>query len=161
VGAERGLAAVAAVLVIVLFSLSVNILFLQQPRQEMPAGGQITGMLPADRIQKDQVQVYTDYVAIKIPGVKWANFSTTGSMLPVLGAGAYALQVMPLKPDEIQVGDIVSYNYDSRIIIHRVVEIGSDESGKYFITKGDNNLEPDPEPVRFSQIDRVVVGIIY
>ncbi len=158
---ERGLAATAAVLAIALLSLSFNMFFLQQPRQEMTAGEQLTGMIPADRIQKDQVQVYTDHVAINIPGVRWANFSTTGSMLPVLGAGAYALQVMPLKPDDIQVGDIISYKYDGRIIIHRVIEISSDELGKFFITKGDNNPEPDPEPVRFSQIDRVVVGILY
>lgn len=158
---ERGLAATAAVLAIVLLSLSINTLFLQQPREEMTAGEQLTGMIPADRIQKEQVQVYTDHVSISIPGVRWANFSTTGSMLPVLGAGAYALQVVPLKPADIQIGDIISYKYDGRIIIHRVIEISSDESGWYAMTKGDNNPEQDPEPVRFSQIDRVVVGILY
>ncbi|MEM4239827.1 MAG: signal peptidase I [Candidatus Woesearchaeota archaeon] len=160
-GFERGLAATAAVLAIVLLSLSMNLLFLQHPREELTAGVQATGMLPADRIQKDQVQVYTDHVSISIPGVRWANFSATGSMLPVLGSGAYALQVVPLNAGEIQVGDIVSYKYEGKIIIHRVIEINSDESGWYAITKGDNNPEPDPEPVRFSQIDRVVVGILY
>jgi len=158
---EKGFAAIAAVMAVFLLFLSLNILFLQQPREEMTAGEQLKGMLPADRIQKDHVQVYTDHVKISIPGVRWANFSTTGSMLPVLGSGAFALQIVPLKPDDIQVGDIVSYHYDGRIIIHRVIETGSDESGRYFITKGDNNPEADPEPVRFSQIDRIVVGILY
>jgi signal peptidase len=82
-------------------------------------------------------------------------------MLPVLGSGSHAIQVIPKFPEDIHIGDIISYTLDGTVIIHRVIGTGSDEEGFYFITKGDNNPQPDPEPVRFSQIDRIVVGILY
>lgn len=82
-------------------------------------------------------------------------------MLPVLGQGSHALQIVPKFPEDVHIGDIVSYELDGAVIIHRVIGTGADEEGQYFITKGDNNPEPDPEPVRFSQIDRVVIGILY
>ncbi len=46
------------------------------------------------------------------------------------------------------------------LIIHRVVEIGEDEQGTYFITKGDNNFFSDGK-VRFGQIKYVTIGVIY
>lgn len=150
------------VLAISLLALSANVLFTGlAPRTEHALGSSGTGISPADRIQKSQIGVYPDKAIIEVQGLKWANVSATNSMLPVLGSGAHALQIVPRNANEIQIGDIVSYKYEGRIIIHRVIEIGSDESGWYAITKGDNNPEPDPEPVRFSQIDRVLVGIIY
>jgi len=68
----------------------------------------------------------------------------------------------PLK-DEIIVGDIISYNVDGYdfAFVHRVIEIGNDELGIYFITKGDNYYQKDPNKIRFSQIEGVVVGILY
>ena len=47
------------------------------------------------------------------------------------------------------------------VVIHRVKEIGKDIEGWYLKAKGDNNEREDPERIRFSQIDRVVVAIIY
>jgi hypothetical protein len=70
---------------------------------------------------------------------------------------------VPHSADEIKVGDIVSYQSDlaEGTIIHRVIYKGQDEQGTYFIMKGDNLPTSDPGRVRFSQIERVVVGIIY
>jgi hypothetical protein len=163
VGVVRALAFFTLLLAIVLFGFTAFLLLdKMQPREEITLSADTpTGMLPADRISKDQIEVYSDKAVLDVKGLLWANFSTTGSMLPVLGPGAHALQIIPKSAGEIQVGDIVSYKLDSRIIIHRVIEISNDEAGIYFITKGDNNAEPDPFPVRFSQIDRIVVGILY
>jgi hypothetical protein len=57
----------------------------------------------------------------------------------------------------------VSYKsvYATGNIIHRVVYKGQDEQGTYFIMKGDNLPTSDPGRVRFSQMERVVVGLIY
>jgi uncharacterized protein (UPF0248 family) len=49
----------------------------------------------------------------------------------------------------------------SGTIIHRVVKIGQDSEGWYAILKGDNLSQEDPEKVRFDQVQRVVVAIIY
>ena len=135
---------------------------LQQSREEFALSTPTAeGLLPADRISSDAIKVYANHVDIEIPNAQWASFSPTGSMLPVLGPTAHALQIVPQSGDDIKVGDIISYHYNGKVISHRVIEKGADDQGTYFIAKGDNNPEPDPEPVRFSQIDRVVVAIVY
>ncbi|MEM4397868.1 MAG: hypothetical protein QW757_04570 [Candidatus Woesearchaeota archaeon] len=84
-------------------------------------------------------------------------------MDPVIDVGANAIQVIPKTEADIHVGDIISYvsDYADGIIIHRVIEIGYDEKGWYAIAKGDNNQRNDPGKIRFNQIKRVVVAIIY
>ena len=45
--------------------------------------------------------------------------------------------------------------------VHRVIKIGNDKDGIYFTTKGDNFWQEDPDKVRFSQVEGIVVGILY
>lgn len=117
---------------------------------------------PADRIQEDQIKVYADRVILNIEGALWSSFTNTNSMDPSLDIGANALQLIPQQPNDVEVGDIISYtNAQGERIIHRVVYKGSDREGVYFIVKGDNNDVSDPGKVRFEQIDRVVFAIIY
>jgi signal peptidase I len=48
--------------------------------------------------------------------------------------------------DSIVVGDIIAFMArDNIVITHRVVEVLEDEQGKYYITKGDANLEVDKD----------------
>lgn len=81
----------------------------------------------------------------------------------VLNEHSNAIEVSPESESEIQVGDIISYSseYAEGTIIHRVARIGSDDKGWYCIAKGDNNPSEDPGRIRFSQIERVVIAIIY
>ena len=116
---------------------------------------------PKDRIPESDILVYSDHVVLNIKNTQWSKFTDTNSMDPVIDAGANALQIVPKTPEEIQIGDIISYETDYGIIIHRVKELGYDEQGWYAIAKGDNNPTQDPSHVRFSQIKRVVVGVIY
>jgi len=121
---------------------------------------------PADRVKESQIKVYNDKVVIEIPNAKWAKFAPTNSMTPFFDEGSNAIQIIPESPDQIEKGDIISYESlreetKGIIIIHRVIEKGIDEDGVYFIAKGDNNPQPDPEKIRFNQIKRVLVGIIY
>ncbi len=118
---------------------------------------------PHDRIREDQIKVYSDHVLIKVDNPQWASFADTKSMDPVIDKGANAIQIVPQSKEEIHVGDIISYNsdYASGVIIHRVIHIGYDEEGWYCIAKGDNNPRQDPGKIRFSQIRRVLVAIIY
>ena len=118
---------------------------------------------PGDRISEDQILVSNERVLINIQGADWATFTDTNSMDPVIDAGANAIEVAPRSPEDVQVGDIVAYEskYAEGTIIHRVVAKGEDEQGVYYTIKGDNNSAPDPGKVRFEQIKRVVVAIIY
>jgi len=118
---------------------------------------------PRDRVPESAIAVYKDRVVLDLQDAQWATFTDTHSMEPVIFAGANALEVTPKSVDDIKVGDIVSYRseYANGSIIHRVVYKGQDENGTYFVMKGDNLPTSDPGRVRFSQIQRVVVGLIY
>ncbi len=117
---------------------------------------------PKERINASNIFVYNDRVIIKINNPKWAIFTDTNSMDPVIDKEAKAIEI-DANCDDIQVGDIVSYESKiyNTVIIHRVIDIGYDDKGKYFIFKGDNNKIEDPEKVRCDQLKRVVVAIIY
>ena len=118
---------------------------------------------PSDWIKNGQIQVFNDEVVLKIKNAKWAVFTDTKSMDPVIDSTSKAIQIIPKNENDIHVGDIVAYksSYENGTITHRVAEIGHDSKGWYAMLKGDNNSYPDPEKVRFGQITRVVVAIIY
>ena len=118
---------------------------------------------PYDWVTENKISVEKDKVVINVPNAQWSKFTDTNSMDPVIDEGANAIQIVPSDRSQIHVGDIVSYesDYADGIIIHRVIEIGYDDKGWYCIMKGDNNPGNDPGKVRFSQIRRVVVAIIY
>ncbi len=118
---------------------------------------------PCNRVDESQIFVMDDQIVIDFKNAEWATFTDTNSMDPVLDTEANALEYVPTSPDEICLGDIASYHTDlsDGIVIHRIVEIGYDDDGWYAIFKGDNLPYKDPEKVRFDQIERVVIGIIY
>jgi len=117
---------------------------------------------PFDRVKEDQIEVYGDKIVINLKDAEWAKFTDTNSMDPVIDTGANAIEVKPTSEKDIYVGDIISYDDgNGNVIIHRVIETGTDNSGWYAITKGDNAPEADLGKVRFSQVERVVTVIIY
>lgn len=118
---------------------------------------------PFNWIPERDISVQKDKVIIEIKNAQWSKFTNTNSMDPVLDNGANAIQIVPSSETDIHIGDIVSYQskYAEGTIIHRVIEIGYDKEGWYVIMKGDNNPRQDPGKVRFSQIKRVLVAIIY
>jgi len=118
---------------------------------------------PANRVEQDKIFVYNDKVILEIQNAQWAQFTDTHSMEPTLNADSNAIELVPSSSAEIKVGDIVSYEseYAEGTFIHRVIEISSDENGWYAILKGDNNPYLDPGKIRFSQVRRVVIAIVY
>ncbi|MEM4263803.1 MAG: hypothetical protein QW666_02820 [Candidatus Woesearchaeota archaeon] len=116
---------------------------------------------PKNWIKDWEIQMGARSVTLNVQGAILASFADTNSMDPVFDAGANAIEIVPKSPGDIQVGDIVSYQTQYGTIVHRITEIGNDEKGWYAIFQGDNNPIPDPEKVRWEQIKRVVVAIIY
>lgn len=118
---------------------------------------------PYNWIKESQISVEGNQVVIKIDDAQWSRFTDTNSMDPVIDKGANAIQIVPENEAQIHVGDIVSYesDYSDGIIIHRVVEVGYDKDGWYCLMKGDNNSRVDPGKVRFKQIKRITVAVIY
>ncbi len=118
---------------------------------------------PSDWITQQQIHMYSDKVVIDLENPQWAIFTDTNSMDPVIDAGAHAIEIIPESPEDISVGDIVSYKseYADGTVIHRVIEVDEDSEGWYFKAKGDNNPFEDPGKIRFEQVRRVLVAIIY
>ncbi len=115
---------------------------------------------PSDFIKEDNILVYNDKIVINVDNVSLSRYASSGSMLPLFDAGANGIRIKAQSPDEIKLGDIVTYERNSELIVHRVIEIGTDKQGPYFITKGDNNALSDGK-VRFDEIKYITIGILY
>lgn len=118
---------------------------------------------PFSRIGREDIEVYNDRVIIYVNKAFGAGFTSSRSMYPFIDENVFALEVRPENQSALKVGDIIGF--ESKVfnttIIHRIIEVGKDESDWYAITKGDNNPAPDPGKVRFEDIRGVLVGLIY
>lgn len=116
---------------------------------------------PKDRITEEQIEVFTDKVVLNIENPQWAGFADTNSMDPFIDSGANSIEIKPNSASEIEVGDVISYHYGEDLVVHRVIMTGEDKEGMFYLVKGDNNTQPDPEKVRFEQVNGVLVAVIY
>jgi hypothetical protein len=117
---------------------------------------------PSDTINESDIWVYDDYAIINIPGLSLARYEDTNSMDPILDKEANGLEVVPSSVQDINLGDIIAYQKGGNLIVHRVINQSVDINGTtFFILKGDNNAQPDPEPVYFNQIEYKLVGVLY
>jgi signal peptidase I len=118
---------------------------------------------PHNVIGINDIDVREDEVRIKMPWAIVYSIENTKSMDPVLDYGSYGLGISPQTADDLHIGDIVTYrsNYHEKPIIHRIIAVGMDTSGWYAKLKGDNNLLEDPGRIRFGQINRIVIAVLY
>ena len=116
---------------------------------------------PSNWIHENQIQVSKNHVTLNIKNSIWAKFTNTNSMDPFLDQDSNAIEILPKNADDINVGDVISYQSSYGVIIHRVIEKGEDDQGLYYITKGDNSPFKDPSKNRFKDVKGVVVAIIY
>ena len=66
------------------------------------------------------------------------------------------LIVKEYKNEEIKVNDIIEYELNGNLIVHRVIEIEKEVLENYYITKGDNNPDTDLLPVAQDQVKGIV-----
>lgn len=118
------------------------------------------GETPSNWIEREDIVMARDKIVLNIINASLSNYVSSGSMKPVLDSGATGIRIVPETSKEIKVGDIVSYRSEDKLIVHRVIEIGNDVMGVYFITQGDNNPVED-ELIRFENIEYVTVGVLY
>lgn len=118
---------------------------------------------PHDRIKDYNIRVFDDRVVVYINDPYLARFADTHSMEPLLDSKSTGIEIVPVSSAEIKAGDVISYQskYGEDTIIHRVVQIGKDYDGWFAVAKGDNNQNNDPEKIRFDQIKRILVGLLY
>ncbi|MCI8394316.1 MAG: signal peptidase I [Bacilli bacterium] len=105
------------------------------------------------------------YIANKIYASKGEQYSpyiglytiVSPSMTPNLNVYDVIVDVKVKKPEDIKVGDIITFISTSSIskgytVTHRVVAILETENGKEYKTQGDNNLSPDTATVEFKNV---------
>ena len=85
----------------------------------------------------------------------------SGSMEPELYVGDVAF-IKKCNANDVIEGDIIEYQMEGYTVIHRVMEKRQEKGEYYFITKGDNNKEPDKEKVSEDQlIGKVIFKVRY
>ena len=77
----------------------------------------------------------------------------SNSMNPTYYRGD-AVLIEKIDASDIQVGDILVFRKDNRIVTHRAVDVIQRDGGYYFTTRGDANADPDATEVS----DRQVIG---
>lgn len=115
---------------------------------------------PGDYLNESSLLLYKDKLTIKVKNASIASYANTGSMLPFITNYSNGLLVVPESEKDIAVGDIVSFSKNNITLVHRVVSLGEDENGTYFVTQGDNANSKD-EIIRFRDIEHKLVGILY
>ena len=122
---------------------------------------QLTSKTPSNRITEDNIHIYKDKVIIDVEGASWSQYADTDSMIPILDKGANGIEIIPKSQDDLFIGDIVAYESEQGLIIHRIVGIEEKDGIKYFELKGDNNSKSDPEKVTFEKIKYVTIMLVY
>jgi signal peptidase I len=115
---------------------------------------------PGNWIKEENIHIYENAVVIDIEGASLSRYAPTGSMKPILDIGSNGIRIVPENPSQISIGDIITFQQNSELVVHRVIDKGADEQGAYFITKGDKNNVTDGR-IRFKDIKYVTIAIIY
>ena len=95
-------------------------------------------------------------LVIVIPAISGATPMTilTSSMIPTYPPGTLII-VKPIDAEDIGIGDPITYQLESgkpEVVTHRVISVSTTDGELSFITKGDNNGEPDPAAVQPIQV---------
>jgi len=167
----RSIAQVLLIIFVFMIGWTASVMYMNLgvPALERPLSldnllrGNIELQSPQDHIKQEAIHVFNNKIIIDVEDASWSTFTDTNSMDPFIDTGANGLEIKPTRFSQIKVGDIISYKPTGKnsLVIHRVVATGTDSKGWYAKTKGDNNPTLDPGKIRFSQINGVLIGVIY
>ncbi|AAB85923.1 MULTISPECIES: signal peptidase I [Methanothermobacter] len=122
-----------------------------------------------DRREVIEAAAYLLLLVLAVVASQHMNVVVSGSMEPVFYRGDIVIiektsffGVQEMDPESIRKGDIIIYDatWFPEPVIHRVIGVETDRNGaRYYITKGDNNQDPDPAPVYPSQVEARVLTV--
>jgi signal peptidase I len=131
------------------------------------------GLLPNTLVTKVESEDNNGYLKVDYLNNRKINIfkaSMTGSMRPAIPDNSILLTITPLRPEELQVGDIIAVRTsDNKArVLHRIIEIKEDKNNinnTIFITKGDNNPDNDLKAFNYSftynNIFGKLIGVLY
>jgi len=124
-----------------------------------------TDFTPKDRIEQDNINFRKVKVSIDLSKFNgkchMSQYSNSDSMLPLLDKGHNGVSCVPNGPSDIRVGDVISFIHGNSTVVHRVVRVGQDTEGYFYLTKGDNLDRKDSVVTRYGDVVGVLVMIIY
>jgi len=82
----------------------------------------------------------------------------SNSMKDYMEKGDVILVVHTNSPKDINKGDIIAFNYDNRVVVHRVILKENRDGEYYYRTKGDNNEKEDAIFISKGMIKGKVLG---
>lgn len=88
-----------------------------------------------------------------------AYIITTNSMKPFINSGDVSI-VKKTKEDKIEIGDVITFKKEGKVITHRITNIEEQDGKKIYTTKGDNNNIEDNEKIDYNFIEGKNVLII-
>ncbi|WP_436923962.1 signal peptidase I [Halosimplex amylolyticum] len=103
------------------------------------------------------------FVVFAVPQVVGAEHSyvvLSGSMEPAISSGDVVV-VNEVRPAQIEEGDVITFggSQSEPTTTHRVIGIEEQDGERVFRTKGDNNEDADPSPVRPSSVSGRVMKL--
>ncbi|MBS3090274.1 hypothetical protein J4433_00710 [Candidatus Pacearchaeota archaeon] len=134
--------------------------FVVKNSKEMPFGSSQEKASPSNYINASQIEIQDSRIIITIDNASMGRFANTSSMMPLIDEDSNSIRIVPSSPEQIHVGDIITFEQDNILIVHRVIETGYDSNGWYATTKGDNTEQNDGK-IRFEQIKYITIGILY
>jgi len=127
--------------------------------------GSLERISPNDWVGYDQILYDETTRTLKIGGLQpqviVANVADTGSMDGLLDFGHNVILTDNFEKSKLAVGDIIAYQVYTNLVLHRIVEIGNDIQGRWYLTRGDNNIINDPYQLRDANLKYLLIGIIY
>lgn len=81
-----------------------------------------------------------------------AYIITTDSMKPSINKEDVVI-VKKEKEDKFNIGDVITFKKDNKVITHRITNIEEQDGKKIYTTKGDNNNLEDHEKIDYSIIE--------
>ena len=111
-------------------------------------------------MKQKEIITYILIIVIGLTFAHYMNVVVSGSMEPVFYKGD--IVIINYDTSSINEGDIIIYEakwFENKHVIHRVIAKEKSNGNTFYILKGDNNANQDPEPVSPNQIISKVVKI--
>lgn len=108
---------------------------------------------------QEDIQIKEDAIILSVNNPQIISYSDVRSMEPYLTENSIGILIKPNSTD-LKVGDVILFKKGGNLVSHRITELGTDISGRYYLTQGDNNQATDGK-IRFEDIKGVLIGILY
>jgi signal peptidase len=83
----------------------------------------------------------------------------TGSMEPLIKPGDMVI-VKKIEGENAKMNDIVEFRSDNVSVFHRIIDVENINGNREYVTKGDNNSNPDSSNVKYEDVKGKVLFVI-